>query len=99
MKGKRMSEKKQKTKPKPKKDDFSLTVKGNSSRDRKIRISLDFKSEGLTTEELNAYLLATHEAVEKFREDMCSKSNGEWLKKSFPHYVKEIERKISSYVT
>jgi hypothetical protein len=60
---------------------------------------LDFKREGLTTEYLNAYLLATIEAVGKFRENMCSESSEDWMKKNFPHYAREIERKkTSSYV-
>ena len=91
---------KQKSKPiqKQKLDDFLLTIKGNPHNNR-IRINLDFKSEGLTTEYLNAYLLATVEAVEKFRENMCSESSEDWMKKNFPHYAREIERrKSSSYV-
>lgn len=90
----------QKSKPKQKQklDDFLLMIKGNPHSNR-IVISLDFKSEGLTTEYLNAYLLATVEAVERFRKNMCSESSEDWMKKNFPHYAREIERrKTSSYV-
>ncbi len=86
-------------KPKKKLDDFLLTIKGNAPHG-KVRIELDFKSgSGLSQDNLDAYLRSTIEAIEEFRKGVGSESHEEWMKKNFPHYAREIERrKTSSYV-
>jgi hypothetical protein len=87
-------------KPKKKLDDFLLTIKGNAPHG-KVRIELDFKSgSGLSQDDFDAYLLSTIWAIGEFRKEMCSsESHQVWMKKNFPHYAREIERrKTSSYV-
>jgi hypothetical protein len=91
-------EKKHIAKPK-KKDDFLLTIKGNAPHGR-IIIEFDFKNVGdLKQDDVDAYLQSTIIAIEDFRKEISHEPHEEWMKKNFPHYMKELERKkASSYV-